>query len=267
MLDILLIPFAACVLLTAIHSYFGLHVLKRGVIFLDIALAQLASFGAIIGAIAGCAIGSPAGYALSASFTLVGAAIFTITRSRHHQTIPHEAIIGIVYVVAAAAAIAALSRFPGEGSHLQEMMVGNVLFVWPPDLVITGILYSAIAVVHFLFRRQFWAVTHHDATLPGLKWWDFAFYATFGLVVTSSVKLAGVLLVFMLLVAPASAGLLVSQNRSTQFAIACGFGTLSSAAGLIASVCWDYPPGATIIVAAGIGLLAIACIHYLKRAS
>ncbi|NBV83546.1 metal ABC transporter permease [bacterium] len=254
-MSILAIPFVACGLLAVIHGYFGLHVLRRGVIFLDIALAQLASLGALIGSIVGFSLGSLGGYLISASFTIVGAAIFTLTRSSARRDIPQEAIIGIVYVVAAAAAIAALSRFPGEGHHLQEMMIGNILFVWPPDLFKTTLLYAAVGLIHWLCRRSFWAVSDGDTTLKGAKWWDFAFYATFGIVVTSSVKLAGVLLVFMLLVAPAAAALLLSQRRPIQVALAWIFGTICSGVGLVAALRWDIPPGAAIIVTCGVGLL------------
>jgi zinc/manganese transport system permease protein len=256
-MSILLIPFLACALLAAIHGYFGLHVLKRGVIFLDIALAQLASLGALVGSIAGLAMGSPQGYAVSATFTLVGAIIFTLSRTASRRDVPQEAIIGIVYVVAAAASIAALSRFPGEGHQLQEMMIGNILFVWPPDLIKTAILYAVIGAIHLIFYRQFWAVSTGTAPPRQALCWDFAFYATFGLIVTSSVKLAGVLLVFMLLVAPATAALLLSRHRLTQLGIAWGFGTVCSGIGLLAAVRWDFPPGAAIIVTCGIGLLGV----------
>lgn len=255
-MSMILFPLLACILLTAIHGYFGLHVLKRGVIFLDIALAQLASLGAILGVILGVSMGSPAGYAISAAFTIVGAIIFTLTRATSHNKIPQEAIIGIVYVVAAATAIAALSRFPGEASHLQEMMIGNILFVWPPDLIITGGLYAIIGLIHYVFRNIFWGISTGDS-IARPAWWDFAFYVTFGLVVTSSVKLAGVLLVFMLLIAPAIAGLLVSHNRRIQLGVSWLFGSISSAIGLLAAVQWDIPPGASIIITCGGGLLVV----------
>ena len=253
----LLIPFLACTLLAAIHGYFGLHVLRRGVIFLDIALAQLASLGAVVGGIAGLAMGSPQGYAVSAAFTLLGAVIFTLSRTASRRDIPQEAIIGIVYVVAAAASIAALSRFPGEGHQLQEMMIGNILFVWPPDLIKTVILYAVVGAIHFVFYRQFWAVSTETAPPRQALWWDFAFYATFGLIVTSSVKLAGVLLVFMLLVAPATAAVLLTDHRLKQLGIAWAFGSICCGVGLLAALRWDFPPGAAIIVTCGIGLLGV----------
>jgi zinc/manganese transport system permease protein len=254
MIGMIFVPFLACALLTAIHGYFGLHVLRRGIIFLDIALAQLASFGAVVAAILGIEFGSLASYGISVGFTMIGAVVFTMARSTKGR-IPQEAIIGIVYVVAAAASIVALSRIGGEGHHLKEMMIGNILFVWPPDLIKTLLLYLGVGLVHLVFRRQFWAVSTHDAGAPHSRWWDFAFYASFGVVVTSSVKLAGVFLVFMLLVAPAVAAFLLSDRPVKQLAIAWIFGTGCSGIGLIAAVKWDFPPGAAIVVTAGLGLI------------
>ena len=263
-MSMLLIPFLACALLAAIHGYFGLHVLRRGVIFLDIALAQLASLGAVVGGIAGLAMGSPQGYAVSAAFTLLGAIIFTLSRTQSRKDIPQEAIIGIVYVVAAAASIAALSRFPGEGHQLQEMMIGNILFVWPPDLIKTVILYAVVGAIHFVFYRQFWAVSNETAPPRQALWWDFAFYATFGLIVTSSVKLAGVVLVFMLLVAPATAAVLLTDHRLKQLGIAWAFGSICCGVGLLAALRWDFPPGAAIIVTCGIGLLGVWVASWIR---
>ncbi len=245
--------------LAGIHGYFGLHVLRRGIIFLDIALAQLAAFGAVLAAVMGVSLGTMASYWVSLGVTLIGAFVFTVTRSNRNR-IPQEAVIGVSYVVAASAAIMMLSRLPGDAHHLKEMMVGNILFVWPPDLWVTMGLYAGVAVVHWVFKDQFWTASLTHPTGWRAKWWDFLFYATFGIVVTSSVKLAGVFLVFILLVAPAMVALLLVRRIAVQFWITWIVGAAVSGLGLLAAVKWDFPPGATIVVIAGAVLAGVGGI-------
>ncbi|NBV41907.1 metal ABC transporter permease [bacterium] len=253
MIEFLILPGIACMLLTAIHGYLGLHVLRREVIFLDLALAQLASLGAIAGFMLGRPFGSPASYGISALFTLAGAVILTIFRSRP-QRIGQEAFIGIIYVVAAAVSIILLSHAPTESHHLKEMMVGNILFVSKKDVIFIAGLYGVIGLIHWVFRRQFWSASTEKS--PNKKW-EFAFYVTFGLVVTSSVKLAGVLLVFSLLIIPAAAAAFLTQSVRKQLLIGWALGSFFCIGGLWASMIGDMPPGAAIVAVAGaaIGIL------------
>ena len=194
MFDLLLWPFIACVVLTGIHAYLGMHVIKRGVIFVDLALAQTAGLGTLVGFAAGIAMHTTGSYLISLSFALAGALFFAWARSLE-KIVPQEAVIGITYVFAAAAAVLILSKAPSEAEHIKDMLVGNILFVKPAEVIKTAVLYSVIGIFHFIFRKKFWLVTddcdeacREKVNIP---FWDFLFYATFGAVVTSSVEIAG----------------------------------------------------------------------------
>src|SRR5258708_10136559 len=217
-LPFLIWPFMASLILTGIHAYLGVHVVERGVIFVDLALAQIAALGATIAILIGMDPHGQAAYWLSLAFTFVGAAIFSFARTRRGH-IPQEAFIGIAYAVASATAIMVMSKATGETEHLKDMLVGNILAVSWPEVRKTAILYGAIGIFHFLFRRKFLAISmnHNKAEQSGLnvRFWDFLFYASFGFVVTSSVAIAGVLLVFCYLIVPSVGAMLFAHRISS----------------------------------------------------
>ncbi|MBI3996093.1 MAG: metal ABC transporter permease [Candidatus Omnitrophica bacterium] len=261
-------PFLACLILTGIHAYLGLHVIEREVIFVDLALAQVASFGATLGFLWGFGLHSTPGYLTALSFTLVGAAIFAMTRLRK-PIVPQESLIGVVYAVCAAASILVLSRAPEGGEELKALLVGHLLFVDWREIVKISLLYSTIGVIHWLARKPLLAISQdpEGAFARGLRvrWWDFLFYATFGFVVTSSVELAGVLLVFSFLIVPAICGVLLAQRIGSRLLVGWAAGTVTSVAGMIASYVWDLPTGATVVCAFGVCLVLCAAIRALKR--
>src|SRR5712671_2977684 len=200
MLAFLAAPFAASLILTGIHAYLGVHVVERGVIFVDLSLAQIAALGATVAIFLPAAGGDPHApvvYWISLAFTFVGAFLFSTIRS-HRARIPKEAIIGICYAVASAAAILAMSKATSESEHLKDMLVGNILAVSWPEVAKTAGLYGAVGTFHYVFRRQFLAISMDprgaEARGISIRFWDFLFYASFGFVVTSSVSIAGVLL-------------------------------------------------------------------------
>jgi zinc/manganese transport system permease protein len=273
-LSFLAAPFAASLILTGIHAYLGVHVVERGVIFVDLALAQIAALGATL-ALAAEAGGhgehSSLVYFVSLGFTLVGAAIFSIVRAQRSR-IPQEAIIGISYAVAAAGSILVMSQAPSETEHLTGMLVGNILAVSWHEVYKTAALYAAVGAFHWIFRRQFLAISvnHARAEQTGLRvrWWDFLFYASFGFVVTSSVSIAGVLLVFCYLIVPSVAAMLYSERIGPRLAIGWTMGTVVSAVGVYLSLKLDFPTGATIVCTFGTALLLMALARpFLARRS
>jgi zinc/manganese transport system permease protein len=263
-LSFLAAPFAASLILTGIHAYLGVHVVERGVIFVDLSLAQIAVLGATL-ALAFEAGGhgghSALVYWMSLGFTFVGAAVFATVRT-HRSRIPQEAIIGICYAVASAASILAMSKAPSESEHLKDMLVGNILAVSWDKVFKTAALYAAVGAFHYVFRRQFLAISvnHDRAEQTGLRvrWWDFLFYASFGFVVTSSVSIAGVLLVFCYLIVPSVAAMLYSERIGVRLAIGWTMGTIVSGAGVYLSLILDFPTGATIVCTFGVALLVMA---------
>src|SRR5262245_32693036 len=277
MLAFLLPPFVASLILTGIHAYLGVHVVERGVIFVDLSLAQIAALGATIALLLPISGGDPHApvvYWISLLFTFFGALVFSMIRVQRAR-IPQEAIIGICYAVASAASILAMSKATSESEHLKDMLVGNILAVSWSEVGTTAALYGAIGVFHYLFRRQFLAIsmTHHratdhhetDLTPPNVRFWDFLFYASFGFVVTSSVSIAGVLLVFCYLIVPSVGAMLYAETIGRRLAIGWTMGTVVSAAGVYLSLVLDLPTGATIVCTFGLILIAMAAVRPLLR--
>ncbi|HEV7675333.1 MAG TPA: metal ABC transporter permease [Candidatus Angelobacter sp.] len=263
-LQFLILPFLASLILTGIHAYLGVHVVERGVIFVDLALAQIAALGATTAILIGMDPHGTGAYWMSLGFTFIGAGIFTFVRSRQKR-IPLEAFIGITYAVASAAAIIAMSKATGETEHLKDMLVGNILAVSRYDVLKTAILYGVIGVFHFIFRKKFLAISlSHNSAEPqpeiNVRLWDFLFYASFGFVVTSSVAIAGVLLVFCYLVVPSVGAMLFADRIGARLAIGWTMGTLVSALGCYCSVFFDTPTGATIVCTFGAVLVVMAAV-------
>jgi zinc/manganese transport system permease protein len=259
--------FVASLILAGIHAYLGVHVVERGVIFVDLSLAQIAALGATIALLLPVSNGDPHApvvYWISLAFTFLGALVFSTIRSRRAR-IPQEAIIGICYAVASAGAILAMSKATSESEHLKDMLVGNILAVSWPEVTKTAVLYGVIGAFHYIFRKQFLAISlsHEGAEAQGLsvKFWDFLFYASFGFVVTSSVSIAGVLLVFCYLIVPSVAAMLYADSIGKRLAIGWSMGTIVSALGVYLSLKLDLPTGATIVVTFGLVLVIMAAVR------
>jgi zinc/manganese transport system permease protein len=260
LLAFLAVPFVAGLILTGIHAYLGLHVVERGVIFVDLSLAQIAALGTTMAYLAGHDLHDPVTYFWSLGFTIAGAAIFAITRSKTETRIPQEAIIGIVYAVSAAAAILAMSKAPEGTEHLKDMLVGNILTVSWTVVLQVAMLYSIVGLFHWIFRKKFLAISMGE-DIPNVRWWDFLFYTSFGFVVTSSVAIAGVLLVFSYLIVPSVAAMLFARRIGTRLAIGWGMGAVVSALGVWLSFQYDLPTGATIVCTFGAVLAAMSLVR------
>jgi zinc/manganese transport system permease protein len=259
--------FVASLILTGIHAYLGVHVVERGVIFVDLSLAQIAALGATMAIFLPASHGdphSPIVYWISLAFTFIGAFVFSTVRSQRAR-IPKEAIIGICYAVASAAAILAMSKATSESEHLKDMLVGNILAVSWPEVAKTAVLYGAVGIFHYVFRRRFLAISMdpHRAEAEGvsIRFWDFLFYASFGFVVTSSVSIAGVLLVFCYLIVPSVAAMLYAEGVGRRLAIGWSMGTIVSALGVYLSLQLDLPTGATIVCTFGLVLILMAVVR------
>ena len=273
MIQFLAAPFAASLILTGIHAYLGVHVVERGVIFVDLSLAQFAALGATVALLFPGSGGDPHGgvvYSVSLVFTFIGALVFSQVRG-HRDNIPQEAIIGICYAVASAAAILAMSKGTSESEHLKDMLVGNILAVSWPEVGETELLYSIVGVFHYVFRHKFLAISmdpkRAEAEGISIRWWDFLFYASFGFVVTSSVAIAGVLLVFCYLIVPSVAAMLYADRIGKRLAIGWSMGTIVSALGVYFSLALDLPTGATIVCTFGLALAIMAAARPILQPS
>ena len=259
-------PLVACLILTGIHAYLGVHVIERKVIFVDLSLAQIAALGATVAFLFGFDLHSIAVYWFSLAATFMGAIVFALTRTRKEK-IPQEAIIGIVYAVSSALAILILSRAAEGDEHIRHMLVGNILLVTTPEIVKMLILYSLVGLLHWRFREIFLMIsTQPDEAfrkkIP-VKWWDLIFYVLFGLVVTSSVQIAGVLLVFSFLIVPAVGAMLLTETLKGRLLLGWLIGAGTSCLGIFLSYYCDFPTGATVVCAFGFVLIFIGGFRWI----
>lgn len=270
MLELMLPALVVSLILVGIHGYLGIHIIARGVIFVDLALAQVAALGwaaaglglsAKLSALTGIPQ-SEAGYAIGLAATLVAAALFSATRMEHDY-VPQEAIIGIVYVVASAGTILLAAQAPRGSEHVEELLSGSLLWVTWPEIIKTGLIYAGIGIIHWFLRDRFFTISMSPTEAKARGWsvagWDFLFYALFGVVVTSSVAIAGVLVVFSFLVIPAVIAFLFTVRPASLLAIAWSTGVAATLLGLSASYHSDLPTGPTVVCAFAVAL-AVAFI-------
>jgi zinc/manganese transport system permease protein len=250
-LELMFPPFVACMLLVAIHGYFGLHVIRRGVIFVDLAMAQIAALGATVGLLFHGALFTHHTEWFSAGAVAVGAAVLAATRTRQEGRVPHEAIIGIVFVVASAAALLVADRSPQGHDAVKEILVGSLLWVTWPTIAKDAVAYAIIGAFLFVLRRRFETISFTPAEAErrgwNIRWYDFLFYLAFGITVTFSVPIAGVLLVFSFLVVPAVIAVLFAERPVAMMFIAWFSGMFACTTGLVTSYAWDLPTGPVIV--------------------
>ncbi len=258
MFQLLLPPFVAAMIILLTHAYFGLHVIQRGVIFVDLALAQIAALGTTVAFLTGAEHGSTTAYAFSLAFTLLGALIFSVTRLEE-SPVPQEALIGITFVVASAAVIL-LASFASEGTeYVRETLTGSLIWVTWPTVVKVAVSYGAIGLFHYLARRTMLAITWAPSRVSRIRVWDFVFYATFGIAITSSVQIAGVLMVFSVLVIPAVIAFFYVRRFGAALLLAWVSGTVAIVGGLGVSFAWDITTGPVLVVTFG-GILLVALL-------
>jgi zinc/manganese transport system permease protein len=252
-------PLVACMVIVAIHSYLGLHVIAREVIFVDLALAQMAALGSTVAILFGAGPDSPLTFVYALIATTAGAALFALSRSRGPGRVPQEAIIGIVYVVASAAAILVADQAPRGGEAIKDILVGSLLWVgWPAIGWMAGV-YIVVGLFHYLLRHRFLTISFDPEAAEAGGWrlrlWDFWFYLSFGIVITFSVPIVGVLLVFSFLVVPAAIAFQFTRRRGQLTVIAWFAGVLASAGGIGVSFRYDLPTGPVVVCVFGVLLL------------
>ncbi len=261
MLDLMIPPIVAGLVILSIHAYLGLHVIARGVIFVDLAFAQIAALGATVGFLMGVEHDTPAALAFSLGFTLVGALIFSFSRL-DGTIVPQEAVIGITFVVASAAVIL-IAGFTAEGAeHIAETLTGTLIWVGWPEIIRMAVVYVILGVIYFIFRKPFLSVSLGEAVAPRARVWDFFFYVLFGIVISFSVPVAGVLMVFSSLVVPAVVAFLFTSRFSVALWIAWGVGVLTLVTGVVASFQWDIPTGPLLVCMFGLAVVVGLLIRF-----
>ena len=264
MLELLLWPLLAGLVLTGIHAYFGLHVLARGIVFVDLSLAQVAALGITIAILAGHTVDSPAAYWYALAFSSSGAVLFALAR-RYEHAIQQEVVIGIVYAVCAALGVLALDRAPQGAEHIKQILIGSILTVQPDQVAQLAMLYGVIGAVHWLLRRPLLQASFHPEHPSSARFlWDVVFYGSFAMVVTSSVRIAGVLLVFSYLIVPAAIAGLLAKSVRRRLLLSWVLGVLTTALGLCASWYWDLPTGPAIVATFGVAIALTGILFALR---
>ena len=258
MLDLMIPPIVAALVILSIHAYLGLHVIAREVIFVDLSFAQIAALGTTVALVFGVEIGTPLSIIFALSFTLIGAFIFSLTRMEK-SAVPQEAIIGIVYVVASATVIL-VAGLTAEGTeHIKETLTGTLIWVAWPAIGKMAVPYAFVGLFHWVLRKNFLAVSFHPEEATNIRFWDFLFYVSFGVVIAFSVEIAGVLMVFSSLVVPAVIAFLYTDKFSTALVIGWISGTIAIVAGIGASFYWDLATGPLLVCSFG-AVLAVAAL-------
>jgi zinc/manganese transport system permease protein len=260
MIDLMIPPIVAALVILSIHAYLGLHVIARQIIFVDLAFAQIAALGATVALLAGFDHGTTPSLVFSIGFTLLGALVFSMTRMEK-SAVPQEAIIGITFVVSSAAVIL-LSGFTAEGTeHLQETMTGTLIWVDWPTIGRLAAVYMVVGIFHFVLRRPFLAVSFEPDSAERVRLWDFLFYASFGLVISFSVEIAGVLMVFSALVIPAVIAFFFTNRLGVALALAWAAGAIAIVGGIGASFYWDVATGPLLVCSFGVVLVLAAALR------
>ncbi len=270
MMSFMAAPFAACLVLVGLHAYFGIHVIERRVLFVDLAVAQFAALGAVVGFAFGHHPGELGSTLYSLAFAVVAAALFALTRVQVEK-IPQEAIIGITFVVASAATILVADRAPEGAEHIKETLSGSLLWVTWPMVVKVAAIYAAIGLFHWRLRERFLliSVDPDQAYRLGwnVRWWDFLFYLSFGVMITFSVGIGGILMVFAYLVIPACVAILLHAGMRARLAVGWAIGGVGSAVGLVGSYYFDLPTGPAVVVVLGLMLVAAGLFDLFRESN
>lgn len=261
LLQLMMTPFVACMILVAMLAYLGVHVIAREVIFVDLSLAQMAALGSTSALLFNVEPGSALGYTFALAFTTVGAFIFATTRTaKAKQRVPHEAIIGIVYIVASAAALLVADRAPKGAEAIKDVLVGSLLWVTWPTILKLLLVYLGLGIFHALLRERFLTISLKEDEVAAqgwnVRWWDFLFYLSFGVAITLAVPIAGILLVFTFLVVPAVIAFLFTRRQGLLIGVSWLVSAIASAGGLFISFKFDLPTGPLIVCVFGLVLLA-----------
>ncbi|MFO7756150.1 MAG: metal ABC transporter permease [Bacteroidales bacterium] len=277
-IEFIMLPFIGCLLIVLINVYFGIHVIKREIIFIDIALASIAALGSAVGLVIFDAshiehLHESEGllpYVFSLGFISVASFAFTLLR---HKTIPVplEAIIGVAYAVATTLTVIILDKGAGGDVHVHDMLVGSILWVSDSQLIRLGVIVFVVGTFHIVYRKKFMRLTdsfhNKEENISRHKLWDFLFYFSFGLVVVEAVNIAGILTVFAFLILPASLSVILTGNWTTKLIVGWLAGIAASFGGLLLSLKLDVPSAPVIITLLGLILVLGYLLHKLSTKS
>lgn len=253
------------VVMLGLNTYMGIHIIRRGIIFCDLVLNQLAAFGAIIGLGLGIRYGTPFSYVIPVAAVLIGCALLALSRPKN-KSLSEEAVIGILYGIALAASLLLADKLPEGGNHLGKTLTGSMLWVSWPLVLTTVAVYVFLGFFHYIFRGQFLKLTENPGLLRHGRTWDFMFFATLGVITILIVPVAGVLLAYGFMMIPASIAVLFCRGWKAGLIIGWTAGTTASLLGIFASYHFDLPYGPTILlVMAAFFIVALVARGFMTR--
>ena len=239
---------------TSVHTYLGLHIIRRGIVFCDLALDQLAAFGVIVGIGLGIQGGTTMSYVLSFVAVLIGSVLLAYVKPKSAD-IPHEAIIGIIYGLGLVASIMVADKFTGGAAYVTQTLSGCMLWISWPLVFVTAGVYIALSFFHYVFRHRFISITEKTKTVKNENFWDLLFFITQGIITVLIVPIAGVLLAYGFLMIPATIVTLFTKNWSKALFFGWGIGFLASLVGLFSSYFFNLPYGPTLVLSLGLFFL------------
>lgn len=261
-------PALGCMVMTLIFTYFGIHVLRRGIVFIDLSMAQLAALGTTVAFAMNVEEHSYGSILFSMGFVFLGALFFTLARYIAPR-ISQEAVIGIIYVLAASLAVIVADRSPRAAEHIQHTLNGSILWItWGGVLK----LFTAFVILGgflWISRKSFYKCsTQSNSPEPYTRnqaLWDFIFYLMLGLAIVACIETAGIFLIFTLLIIPAACGIQMFDSLGKQWVTGIALGILVSWVGLAISFAYDLPTGSTLVCAFGISFITTLGFSFLSR--
>ena len=261
-ISFLAIQIVLLLVVTSVHTYLGLHVIRRGIVFSDLSLDQLAAFGVIVGIGLGIQGGSTWSYLVSFIAVLIGSVLLAYVKPRN-KNIPHEAVIGIIYGLALVASIMVADKISGGMAYVTQTLAGVMLWVNWPLVLVTVVVYIILSIFHYSFREKFISITESNRSLPNENFWDLLFFISLGIITVLIVPIAGVLLAYGFLMIPAAIASMFTKEWGKALRIGWSVGFIASMTGLFSSYSFDLPYGPTLVLALGVffaGALILRCI-------
>lgn len=260
-------PLTACLILPPLLTYLGMHVVRRGVIFVDLAMAQVASLGTCLALLLGYSLHDRATFWIALVVSFAHAILLSATRNSEKYNVPQEAVVGVPFVFAAAASILCLSKVAGGQDEVQNLLIGDILNVTPMDVWQRTLVFALLAIFYTFFHKRFMLISFdpNGAQALHVRLWDFLFYAPFAIVIVNFVAVAGVLLTFSYLIVPAVCASMLVEKFYARLLIGWGISALASIGGLVASCLFDLPTGAAIVCALGILLAVVGTAVVLRK--
>ena len=246
-----------------LHTYIGLHIIRRTLIFSDLVLDQLAAFGALVGVALHIKYGSGFSYLFAMVAVLFGSLLLALIKPKSRE-IPREAVIGILYAMALVVSLLLTDKLPGGGVYVEKTLCGYMEWVSWPLIIVTILVYIALLLFHYVLRHKFIALAEKPQTLKNERFWDFLFFTTQGIITVLIVPIAGVLLAYAFLMIPAAIAAMFTRRWGVAVIIGWSIGFLACVIGLSSSYLFGFTYGPSLVLSLGIFFICAVVLRSLR---